>query len=149
MRPSQVRSAILGEHEEIRAILGAVDALAGTPQVGPKEVEALRQQSLVLHRRLIAHLEFEDRHLVPAVRDADAWGEERARRLVEEHAEQRELLEYILMQLGDRERAPQLLCRTLRTFVELVNEDMVHEESALLRDDILRDDVVAINLEAG
>ena len=149
MRASEVRDEILAEHELIRAVLGAVDRLAKALEAGRGEVDELREQALVLHRRLRAHLDFEDDFLVPAVREADAWGEERARQLGEDHTEQRELLEYVLRQLVDRDRVPLLLCRTMRSFVEVVLEDMAHEESGLLRDDILRDDVVGIEVEAG
>ena len=147
MRASEIRTAILAEHEAIRGVLCAVDSLAEALASGTGEVEALRQQSLVLHRRLATHLDFEDRALVPAVREAG--GEELARILAEEHEEQRELLEYILAQLGDRDRAPLLLCRTMRSFVEVVIDDMVHEESALLRDDILRDRIATNDIELG
>ena len=149
MRASEVRTAILTEHEVIRTVLSAVDGLAEGIVVGFGDLEGLREQGLVLHRRLVAHLDFEDRYLIPAVRESDGWGDERARQISEEHSEQRDLLEYILKQIRDRDRVAQLLGRTLRSFVEAVLEDMSREEAVFLCDDLLRDDVVGIDVEAG
>ena len=150
MRPSEVREMILADHDKIRVLLDRVEALAA--EVGGGNASAagsLRQSGAALHTELSRHLDLEDEHLGPALRDADGWGEERERQLREEHREQRALLAYILEQIRDTDRLPVLLSQTLRTFVASIREDMEHEEAAVLRDDILRDDVVAVNVEAG
>ena len=102
-----------------------------------------------MHDKLVAHLDFEDRYLVPTIRDVDAWGEERANRLAQEHVEQRELFQYILGRLRDTNRPSILLGRELLAFVEVLLEDMQQEEQTVLDADLLRDDVVSIDVETG
>ncbi len=148
MNPSEVREMILADHQEIRQLLERVEELAG-PEAGAERMAELRERGRALHDKFVRHLDLEDRYLVPAVRDADGWGEERARQITEEHRQQRELLADILDQLRDATVVPAMLRRSLRDFIEAMRTDMVHEEKAVLRDDILRDDVVAVNVEAG
>jgi len=150
MQPSEVRAMILADHNEVRRLLDEVEALVA--RVGAGDVAStprLRESGATLHDKLSRHLDLEDRYLAPALRDADGWGEERARQLTEEHREQRAMLAYILDQLRDADRLPALLSQTLGTFVTAIREDMEHEETAVLRDDVLRDDVVAVDVEAG
>jgi iron-sulfur cluster repair protein YtfE (RIC family) len=148
MNPSEVREMILADHREIRQLLERVEELTA-PESGVERLAELRERGRALHDKFIRHLELEDRYLVPAVRDADGWGEERARQITEEHRQQRELLADVLHQLRDATAVPAALRRSLRSFVEAMRADMIHEEKAVLRDDILRDDVVAVNVEAG
>ena len=149
MQASEVRSIILAEHEVIRGMLREIDTIAKGAITSGGDASMLRGRGRALHQKLVAHLDLEDRVLVPALRDSDGWGEERARQLSEEHQEQRELLEYILKQLGSQSRTTRVLGRTLRNFVDVMLDDMNHEESAILRGDVLRDDVVGIDVEAG
>lgn len=150
MRPSEIRKCILEQHQELRDLLANVDALAKRAVAGEAGCAAeLRQAGRVLLDKLVAHLDLEDRTLVPAVRDTDSWGEERAARLSQEHLEQRELFEYILARLRDAERASILLGRELHAFVEALLADMEHEEQTILDENLLRDDVVAIDVETG
>lgn len=149
MRPSEVRDSILRDHDQIRELLATVDDLAAAVVRGGCDALPLRRSASRLYELLQGHLDFEDEHLIPAIRDADAWGEERARQLQEEHREQRELLSYVLGQIEDREHAPKLLGQTLKGFVAAMIEDMDHEENAIVNEEILRDDVVGIDVEAG
>jgi len=150
MRPSEIRKTILEQHQELRGLLAKVDALAKRAVAGEAGcAEELRQSGRTLLDKLVAHLDLEDRSLVPAVRDADAWGEERAARLSHEHLEQRELFEYILARLRDSNRASILLGRELHAFVEALLADMEHEEQTILDEKLLRDDVIAIDAETG
>lgn len=150
MQPSEVREMILADHNEIRGLLDRVEACVRKVVSGnTAETPKLRESGAALHDKLCRHLDLEDRYLAPALRYADGWGEERARQLAEEHREQRALLAYILEQLRDTDRLPALLGQTLQTFVTAIRDDMEHEEAAVLRDDILRDDVVAVDVEAG
>ena len=88
-------------------------------------------------------------NLVPAIRDADGWGEERANLLAREHVEQRDQFQYILDRLRDTDRASILLGRELLAFVGVLLADMQREEQTVLDADLLRNDVVGIDMETG
>ena len=148
MQPSEVRQAIVAQHEELRGLLRSLDELARrAAEADDACVPALREIGFHLHDKLVAHLDFEDRYLVPAIRDADGWGEERANLLAQEHVEQRELFQYILVRLRDANRASILLGRELLAFVEVLLSDMQQEEQTVLDADLLRDDVVGSDVE--
>lgn len=147
MKPSAVRARILREHEEIRGLLDrleqAVRALRDGDRGGLDEARTVRD---ALCARLFEHIDLEDAILAPALRDADAWGEERAGELLRHHREQRGEL----TALGRMDEIdPTVLGARLERFVADVRADMRHEETALLDPDLLRDDVIGIGVSGG
>jgi hypothetical protein len=143
---------VLSDHRALRAELErlealAVEVVAQTPE--PARVGDLRTDADGLLARLRDHMRWEEAYLLPALRDADAWGEERALRLVADHSEQRELLGFILERLHDKARTDAMVVRDVHGLIALLREDMREEEEELLDERVLRDDVVAIDLEAG
>jgi iron-sulfur cluster repair protein YtfE (RIC family) len=141
MRPSEVRRRVLDDHEAIRAMLAEVDELARRLLAGEDELAApLRARGMALQARLLQHLELEEANLVPALREADAWGEERVARLLAEHAEQRAELARLLADLRDRARPARELARELRRVAKDLLVDMDHEEATALGADVLHDD---------
>jgi hypothetical protein len=150
MTPAETREWVLKDHQALRALLDALEELATQVRdgdrrlLGPLRLEAER----FLHR-FDDHTRWEDRHLRPALVEADAWGQERAERLDHDHAEQRELLEESLGRLRDAERPPVLVARGVLDLIALIRTDMAQEESDLLDPRILRDDVVSIEPEGG
>jgi WS/DGAT/MGAT family acyltransferase len=147
---SELREAILAQHAVLSELLDAVETAAARVQGGDGSVlELLRERARELHDRMSEHLEFEDRCLVPTVRAVEAWGPERARQIDEEHVDQRELLAFVLGRLEDRGSPVQLLAEQLRSFVGAVRDDMHYEEEAVLSDELLRDDVVAVDAVTG
>ncbi len=150
MEPSAVRKRILEDHVVIRGHLSAVDGLARRALAGEEGLEAeLRRAGETLRERFLEHLTLEDTHLVPALRDADAWGDERAARVEKEHAEQRAQMEELLADLRDSRRGVVEIAQELLDLVNALVADMEHEERAVLDPEILRDDVVAIRSEGG
>ena len=150
MNPGEVRQAILVQHEDLRGLLRSLDELASrAAEADDSCVPALREIGVLAHDKLVTHLDFEDLYLVPAIRDVDGWGEERANLLAREHVEQRDLFEYILGRLRDTDQASILLGRELLAFVEVLLADMEHEEQTVLNADLLRDDVVGVDVETG
>lgn len=146
MRPSEVRQRILDDHAALRRLLADVQqALAATPPSAP----AIRSLGESLRQRFLEHLELEDRTLVPALRTIDAWGEERAARLDREHRHQRERLDEIMGRLRPEERAGAELAGDLARLVREILLDMEHEEKTVLDENLLRDDVVTTDVEAG
>ena len=82
MQHSEVRQAILAQHEELRGLLRSLDELAGSAaQSDDACVPALREIGIYVHDKLVEHLNFEDRYLVPAIRDTDGWPGPRCGRL--------------------------------------------------------------------
>lgn len=149
-RPSAVRQRILDDHELLRGLLAEVEELVRRTRAGDAEAaEALPGRGRALRARFLDHLALEDAHLVPALRAADAWGEERARRVEVEHAEQRERMQSLLEHMESPERSLDQLAEELAALVADLRADMEGEERAVLSEDLLRDDVVSINLEAG
>jgi hypothetical protein len=150
MDPSQVRETILEQHVNLREQLVKLRALAaGSIRDDPKGAAPLREEGLRLLAELASHLDFEDLHLLPALRETDAWGDDRATQLALEHAEQRELFRYILARLHETDRPSLLMARELETLVDALLVDMAEEEKVMLRKDVLRDDVVGIDVETG
>jgi len=151
MRPSEVRTRVLADHERLRRDLERLEALSNgvSERRGDARVAALREEAQSFLVRLREHMRWEEAHLLPALRDADAWGRERAERLQGDHREQRELLDFIVARLRDRERPGPVVARDVAGLIDLLREDMREEEEALLDERVLRDDVVAIAMETG
>jgi iron-sulfur cluster repair protein YtfE (RIC family) len=149
MEPSQIRSRILSDHERLRRDLDRLAALVGEAR-GDSAVRAtLLTDTESLLARLHAHMHWEDSYLLPALREADAWGAERAERLTRDHREQRELLDFLNFRLREQARPLALLIREVEHVIELLREDMREEEAELLDERVLRDDVIAIDVQTG
>jgi iron-sulfur cluster repair protein YtfE (RIC family) len=150
MQPSEVRRRILADHERLRRDLERLEALANEilqdlhPPLATLRVDAER-----LLARLRAHMHWEESYLLPALREADAWGVERAERLTRDHREQRELLDFVMVRLRDATRPAAIVAGDVCHLVELLREDMREEEQELLDERVLRDDIVAIAVETG
>jgi len=150
VRPSEVRSRILHDHETLRKMLSELDGLARDTLAGELNLLGpLRERAEALLSQLSEHMRWEDRYLSEALREADAWGQERADALDAEHREQRQLLRDALDRLEDESRPAPMIARELADLVERLRRDMVEEERDMLDERVLRDDVVGIDVEAG
>ena len=148
MQASEVRAHILADHLTLRGILDHVASLAGKLEAGERPLLGpLRLAAEELLERLEQHMRWEDRYLAPALRSADAWGEERASRLDRDHREQRELLAHALERIHDHSRPAVVLAQNLRDLVQLLRDDMDEEEATLVSERVLRDDVLTIDPE--
>jgi hypothetical protein len=144
MRPSQVRDYIGHQHIQLRILFVEVenacrDALDGRGDPAPLVHKLVRE--------VLDHISVEDRVLLPALREIDAWGETRAAHVAAEHARQREELAALrdLARLGPGDEAARA---TLGMISELMI-DMDGEERDLLGPDLLRDDLVVISQSDG
>jgi hemerythrin-like domain-containing protein len=127
-----VQREILADHDTLRAeialIEGLLDAFAAGSSVA---TEALHTCAQTLYERFATHLALEERRLVPVLRELR--GLESVERLARDHAEQRELLVYLMARLVPGAMGPrELVASDLRHFVEIVREDMAEEERVLL-----------------
>lgn len=148
IRPSQVRSRILAEHAALRAELDRLTAVTEQLQAGC--AGALAQaidMAQSLYRSLRNHIDFEDALLVPALRDTDSWGPVRAERLTRHHAEQRSELRA----LSERSAImpAQGLVQLLVALIADLRADMDYEDQEVLSSELLRDDVMVADNEAG
>ena len=149
MRPSEVRERIIEQHKDIREMLIDLERMCDRVIDGKGYLgAALAEYARALHTKLLEHLELEDSILVPALRDADAWGEVRADSLLEHHRTQREQLSAALLTTTDAPAGPDFAKQVLALIADL-RDDMQHEEGDILSRDILRDDVVGVDVEAG
>ena len=145
MLPSQVRRMILGDHVWLRELLADIDELARRVADGDHDlVPRLRERVLEISDRFLRHLDLEEEFLVPALRDADAWGDERAALLLREHEAQRERFGELLKSLREAGSPVRSLALEIRLLVRDLLFDMEHEEHALLSPRVLRDDPVVI-----
>lgn len=150
MRPVEVRTHVLSDHEKLRQLLTRLEGLARDAIAGSRLAPgALRSEAEFLLERLGVHMTWEDDHLVPVLREADAWGEARCERFADEHREQRELLHYALAQLQDDSRPENVVAANVLDLIALLREDMQEEESVFLDERVLRDDVIGIDVDTG
>jgi hemerythrin-like domain-containing protein len=140
MKSDEVRQRVLADHAELRERLDAIEALADRFERSDEAVGSeLRERGLALYARFSAHLEIEERYLIPALRAASREGARRAERLHHEHDEQRELLRYLTGRISQQPSPTALIARELRSFAQYLRQDMGHEEQTLL-DEALREE---------
>lgn len=148
LKPSQVRARILREHSVLRWQVDQLAELAVGLAAGDASASArVLVLAQALYRDLHEHIDFEDALLLPALRECDAWGPVRAADLAQHHALQR----VQLCELAERSAAasPFALAHLVTDIIVELREDMAHEDRDLLSADLLRDDVVAVDAEAG
>ncbi len=121
----------------------ARDVLQGRSSVGPE----LHKRTHELEQRLRTHMELEERILVPALHEADAWGKERVELLHEDHARQRQVMDILRNWHPWSDRSTVELALIVWGFACLLREDMASEESVSLGEDVLRDDPIRTDME--
>jgi hypothetical protein len=150
MEPSRVRDYVLKDHVNLRARLDRIEAEArASEEWGRNGASAALAECEAFLDAFLIHMEWENVHLTRALREADAWGPEREERLRQEHREQRDILTQLIEELRGLVSEPALLAGKLTEFIAMVRQDMLEEESCVLDPNVLRDDVVGINVEAG
>jgi iron-sulfur cluster repair protein YtfE (RIC family) len=150
VRASEVRHRIFSDHELLRSDLERVERLAIEVIRAPRaRLPELRSAAEALLQRLAAHMRWEEFHLLPALREADAWGAQRAARLVRDHRSQRELFRCVHAKLGELSHPGALLAGDLRRLVAALRIDLGEEERDLLDERVLRDDPIAIDMATG
>lgn len=138
LSPEEIRTAILGQHQGLRAGLGEIeDEALGLLYEGNGTRARLLEHLTRLIARLEGHMGFEEERLVPVLQSVDAWGPERVERFRDEHQRQRRIVNSLVT---DSEKADEdeLALLTLG-FVQLLRIDMKEEESTMLSANLLRD----------
>ncbi len=144
--PSELRRRVLEDHARLRPGLRELRAAAEWARTGdPERRDTLRREAADFAIRFFRHLEMEEQELVPVLRRIDAWGDERARRVIEEHVEQRGALVDLLAELDDPSLSLERSARRVLEVVAAIEADMIHEEETVLHENLLRDDVVSLD----
>jgi hypothetical protein len=113
------------------------------PAGGPAALERTLELSRALHDALTDQIALEDRILLPALREADAWGGVRADRLIKRHLVRHQELTALRISCA---KAPGDFAGAIERFIVDRRADMRHAERHVL---ILRDDIVGIDVEGG
>ena len=138
--PSAVRGRILSDHAVLRGMLDRIEVLARSVLQGKDGPgDELRQQASALQASLRAHLELEERILVPTLLEADAWGPQRVERFHVEHARQREIMDALWFAYPLCERPMLEVALVVWGFARLLRGDMASEERISLNANVLRD----------
>jgi hypothetical protein len=140
---------ILAQHVQIRDLLlrsqkTAAAALEGEA-VAPDAVTSAIGD---IRTTMEVHLAYEERVLLPLLRDDLPLGPERADRLLDEHRRQREMLATLHHEAVAGPKLP-LLAAKLDVLARWLLEDMQEEERCLLIPDVVRDDVVVVDQSDG
>ncbi len=138
--PSEIRARILEQHEQLRERLSALENEARGLQQGETGVD-VRRHARELRALLIVHLDSEEALLIPELREADGFGPARVDSLEREHAEQKQQLEKLLLEIETAEDLAHLVTPVLelieRVRLDMAEEEKTHLSSALLKDDII------------
>ncbi|MCB9682619.1 MAG: hemerythrin domain-containing protein [Alphaproteobacteria bacterium] len=142
MDPSAVRERVLSDHQDIRRRLARFAELSARAPTDAAASEALRVDLLAFVPELEAHMRLEDDLLLPALMDADAFGDVRVDMLHDHHAHYRERADALASALGAPGADPTVVVAWATRLSDELAVEMADEERRLLRPDILRDDFV-------
>lgn len=146
----EIRQRVLEDHVALREAMEALHGLIRESPAGrPTPSGALLDAARAFVTRLAVHLEYEDDVLIPALLESTNWGKVNTRDVVRYHSEQHARMARLEPLLrDDGVGLPQFLA-ALRSVMEMVGEDMAHEERDILVPRMLRDNPVGIDVSDG
>ena len=143
-----VREAVVNQHQAIEQILDLAERVA-RGAIGP--TDTVTDEASRVIRKLFAvfeqHLDFEEVELVPFVRHADAWGEERMNLMLDEHEVQRAQSFELFRQLEHGAPAG-VVVDLLDAFVRDLRADIAREDRWLAELELLVESV-PLNQQTG
>lgn len=143
------RQSILSQHEHLRGLLERASAVAEAALDGQAPYpEAVASAIGDIRTSIEVHLTFEERVLLPLLRDDLPLGPERADRLLDEHARQRQTLATLHREACAFPEFATLAAK-LAFLTSWLLADMAEEERSLLNPDVVRDDIVVIDQSSG
>jgi len=143
------RGSILGQHKKIRALLERARTVAEAALDGePPSPDAVASAIGDIRATMEVHLAFEEKALLPILRDDPPLGPARADRLLDEHRRQKQTLATLHHEAGVAPDGPMLAAK-LAFLTSWLLADMDEEERSLLIPDVVRDDVVSVDQESG
>lgn len=102
--------------------------------------ELRRLQTALLH-----HLDYEQRELVPLLRDSDPWGPTRVERLLAQHEVQRRTLAALIQDVQDESRSLRDVIAEIEWFVRDFARDFAQQERGALAHVREPSDVVVVD----
>ncbi len=130
--PSEVRARIVEEHRALREKMQSTyAAAAGSGRDG------LRRELSALLDAAVAVVDIEDELLLPTLRTIDAWGLERARRLVAWHIDLRERVAKMRAVAADANGPLAEAAEATRGFIERLEADLGSQERLHLAKELL------------
>jgi hypothetical protein len=143
------RRGILWQHERIRGLLESARALADARLDGRSSApDGVASAIGDIHSVMEVHLKFEEAVLLPLLRDDLPVGPQRADRLVDEHLQQRAMLDALHKEASAHPDLA-LLASKLAALTSWLLADMAEEECSLLNPDAVREDVVVVDQNSG
>jgi hypothetical protein len=143
------KRGILWQHERIRTLLEKARALAEASLAGePLAPHSVASAIGDIHAAMEVHLKFEEAVLLPLLGDDLPIGPEWARRLAEDHLQQRSMMAALHKEASMHPELP-LLASKLGALTCWLLADMVEEERSLLNPDAVRDDGVVVDQNSG
>jgi hypothetical protein len=143
------RQNVHKQHDRIRGLLDRARVVAELALDGhAPSADAVASAIGNIHTTITVHLAFEESVLLPILNDDLPLGPERARRLVEEHAHQRTMLEALHREACAGPLVPTLAAK-LAFLTSWLLTDMEEEERTLVTPETVRDDVIIIDQDGG
>lgn len=143
MTPGEIRTEMLGQHADMRAMIARATTLLGRIRAGEAVRGELRSVLGALADAAGVHNAREEALLRDIIPTVDAWGPARATVMDEQHRLEHQALHAALASgiVDDDAATEDLLARMLR--------HMEREEEAVLSEEVLRDDTVITNYFGG
>ncbi len=147
MDPSEVRRAVLDQHEGLRRQLADLEAVAMRLLLGEGRDAEIKERFARFDDVLARHMRFEDTFLRPALLEVDPWGPERVQALFTDHVRQRFILGHVRQRFRSSDAGGVELALIALGLEQLLLHDMQEEEGSVLKEDLLCDDPMVIEQE--
>lgn len=132
----EVRERLSSGLAVLRALSRALVAIARAAQRDEAQRRYVRDVIEQLSFEMDRHFSYEEKNVVPLLRDVDAWGPVRVDRLIREHEEQRELLLALAEDAMDEGTDVVNLAEEIVWFNRRFEERMYDEEQLLYAESI-------------
>jgi hemerythrin HHE cation binding domain-containing protein len=132
---SQALAELLAQHDEIRRMMHRCELLADELDASKIEPGDLLREVARLRVAFDVHNKFEEQLLRPILRDADAFGEVRVDRMIDDHVG-----EHRAMRVG----LGSAVTTELRATLQKLRDHLAAEERYFLSPKVMRDDLVTV-----
>lgn len=148
LTPVDVRKLMLGDHQNIRTKLDELSSSAKSLlSAGPSELARVLRLTHRLASELKSQIAFEAKVLLPALRNADAWGKVRGDNLITQLRERRKALRSLRIKAAKKDQAT--LGADIDQYIDERRRGMTHVEQESLNPGVLRDDIMGIDVSGG
>ena len=139
MKPSDIRSELLRQHDDLRARMRVTRAVAERALAGEDVREELRRLLTALTDAMRAHNSREEALMSKVFPELDAWGPVRREVMVEEHILEHEKLVNALVETHP-DSDPRPAAKVALELFEQMTAHMAREEKVFLGTDVLNDE---------